>query len=592
VRPLHYVPEVEPFADFAVAVGVSVRAAAAAEANLRRIGVQVRHLGPRKQNCLLISSETIDETTSAMAFSGVAFGDGELIASRADARRHVQQRGALRMHGQYALVGVGPDGVLFVENDVFGMIPLYHYRSGRKEVISNRLHLLLEAARALDWPLTICDEALLTRLFPRSFGQQPCSPRIYFREVHLVPVGSTCRVSKHNGVVDLVRDPEARFSRYEDAIQHAADQILNQVRLLCSHHTVLYRLSGGWDSRVVYGALLRGGLQTSTYCWTFPWRRDDFRIVCGLIKMFGGRFTDSAVWMNNTAPQDLTTAFLRFRSRQLGCYSLNRGFVSHCRRSFGPTTSIVLLGGGGECFRRFYFKSLQDDARPKDLERMLVKTFDRFPPLVRFSKKLASTFRRGLLSMPADSVPESLRLHYINFRNRFHCGHALPPVNSLSFHPLMQASLLEACRLVGPRAVAQGKVIFDLQAIADRRLPHLPFDVPHKAFSSSMATESQFGGAERADLHLDADESVYRPIRLPVKAPRALFHGAEKHALWKEAFCHAYERMRSHKLFRRICSAELRDYILGFERLKPESYYPWTASVIGTGDLLDFAKDG
>jgi hypothetical protein len=590
VRSLHYVPEVEPFTDFAVAVHVSPHAAAAAETTLRRIGVEVRHLGPRVPECLLITSDTTDQTASAMAFSGIAFGDGELITSRADASHHVQQRGALRMHGQYALVGIGPDGALFIENDVFGMCPLYHYRSGRNEIVSNRLHLILEVAKALDWPLTICDEALLTRLLPLRFGQQPCTPRIYFRQVHLVPVGATCRVNKHNGVVDMAWDSGARFSRYEDAIQHAADQILSQARLLCSRYTVLYRLSGGWDSRIVYGALLRGGLQKDTYCWTFPERRDDFRVVCGLIKMFGGKFTNSPIWMNNTVPQDLMTAFRRFRSRQLGCYNLDRGFMSHYRRSFGPNPTLVLLGGGGECFRRVYFKDLQDDARPQDLEKRIVKMLDRFHPLAPFSRELASTFRRALLSMPADNVPESLRLHYLNFRNRFHHGHALSPANCLYLHPLMQASLLEASRLAGPRATSQGKVHFDLQAIADQRLPHLPFDLPGKQFSRELATELQFAGAEQARLEFDMDESVYRPIRLPVEAPPALFRGAEKRALWKEAFSHAYERMRSYKLFRRICSAEFRDYILGFERLKPEYYYPWTTSVIGTSDLLDIAE--
>src|SRR5690606_32502387 len=108
------------------------------------------------------------------------------------------------------------------------------------------------------WPLSLSEEAMLTRLYPIHFGQQLCTAEAHFEQIRMLPVGTYCRIRER--AIRHERTQTETFASYEDAIQAGAAGIENQVGIACANRRAVYRLSGGWDSRIVYGALLKRAL--------------------------------------------------------------------------------------------------------------------------------------------------------------------------------------------------------------------------------------------------------------------------------------------------------------------------------------------
>jgi len=554
-----------------------------------RLSLYSGEICTRRSSITLLSSESIPSSLGAQAFAGIGFADGQLLTSLAETAQYLRTHDELCLHGLYACVRLLRTGLVVVESDVFGMAPLYHYQAARRHVVSNRLHLLVEVARELGWSLTLSHQAMLTRLFPVHFGQQLSTRQVYFREIQLLAPRERCVIRGMKVEVEAI--PAPTFERYEDAIQHGFSSIRKLLRQICDRHQVFLRLSGGWDSRVLYGALLREELLDSVYCWTLPSKTDDFRVVCGLVERFGGRFSDSPVWLRSTHPQDLMIAFTRYRSYHLGCYSANLGFETHCRAGFGPDTVCVLFGGGGECFRTLYLHDLPADATARNVETRIREVLSNVPPLEASAARLARIFRKNLLAISGHDVHESLRQHYIYFRNRFHYGISTQSItNRVNMQPLLHESLLEACRLAGPEAIANGRIHFDLHALGHEDLPHLPFESPKKRFSDAVAAQSRFGRIAPRDPSFHPDEEHYQVIRLRLAVSKSLYRTQDKNQLWKRSFAQAYGHVRSHRWFRNLYTDAFHDYIDSLEQESPQRYYQWTASVIGTSDLLSIAE--
>lgn len=567
--------EAPPFTDYALVLGATSLEGLPSMLTTQSLG----------GSCSLVAPVGHASANDVLAFSGFALAPGRLLSSVSDVGEHLDRAGALPRSGCYSCLHRTADS-LVLSSDAFGTHPLYHYDNGKQQMFSPRLHLLLEVVRAMGWPLCRDDEALLTRLFPVSYGQQLMTRRVYFEQIELVPMGHDVVIT--GGEVELHPVAVRQFDRYEHALRAGADAMLEEMTTLCAAHPLLYRLSGGWDSRAFFAAMLRGNLHRSSHAWTFPALRRDFRVVCGLVRRYGGRFSESPIWLSATRPQSLHEAFARFRSRHLGIYATDVAFDSHVRSSFDVNTAFVVFGGGGECFRNFYF-AYRDELTSTDVQNEIASHLRRVPYAPKQIESLSERMRVHLLALPAPTVHGSLRRHYLEFRNRFHFGTSTLSVwNLLHAHPLMQQSLLEASLLAGDQAVARGAIHHDLMAVGDAALPHLPFDQRDKAFAPTVIERSFF--ARRPDaLDFDTDPSVYAPVELHVDAPPARFSPRERTTFWLEQFDIAFQRVREDALFGPFCTDAVRDYILSLRDKKPVHFHQWSGAFMGTADLLTYA---
>lgn len=531
-----------------------------------------------------------DSTNRVLGASGFAFAGSGVLSTAASFAKHLRAHGTLPNSGQYFLVLANEAGTeLTLAADSFGTHPVYVYASHRRYIVSNRFHMLLVLAKSLGWPLTLSDSAFLTRLYPISFGQQLMTPKVYFKEVELLGADSLPVIRK--GRLFIEPRPTQKYSSYEHALEQGASDIADLMTALRGQKNVFYRLSGGWDSRSYYAHMLRTRLHRSSYCWTFPTLEKDFRVVRQLLGRYGGAFSDSPVWLNSVIPVSLDEAFSLYRSRTLGLYATNLGLEAFQREGLDTDTSFVMFGGGGECLRNFYFAHRQS-LQPRDVRDEVAMSLSRVPPLNPHIAKLAREISRGLLSGPGADCHAQLRHHYRNFRNRFHFGIATQSVaNRLNVQPLMQPALLCAADLAGPEAVARGQLHFDLQTMVDDELPLVPFDDAAKAFVPAVIEASQFRGRTPSIAPISKSGRLADYVRVPLggPAPPALFSGGDKDRAWTELFRRAFDMVSRDSPLAPYCGPDLFTHITGLQGTKKAHYHQWSASFIGSADLLQLA---
>lgn len=402
-------------------------------------------------------------------FSGVSFDGGE--------------KSALGGHGSYNIVETVGDEV-HVRSDAFGLGVLYVYE-GRYSLASNNLHMLVAVCRQLDLALTINQGAILRRLNPKSIGQQPSSLTTSFKEIRIIQAGRELHFSTA-GMVE-VQSPKRVFRHYEEAIDAGVEGMRRQVATIArrSDHPV-YRLSGGYDSRAVFGALVAEGLLSDAYCWTFPHLEEDFQVVRQLIGHFGGQFADAFPWSVNTEALSVEEAFQSWASTNFGTYATFLGLEAFTRTSFDESTVVVMFGGGGECFRDFYFADALPSSRDGIADRVATVCRNMWPEGSNAPLKIAGLFADEIMKMEGADPAAKLRSYYINLRNRFHFGRATETrANRINASPFMQAGFLAAAEFE-----ADGrKMLADIYDRLHPDLKRIPFDKREKSLGEPLNVE-------------------------------------------------------------------------------------------------------
>lgn len=517
-------------------------------------------------------------------FSGIAFRDGRLV-TRAEAADFTW--GPDAFGGKYTVAARDADG-LIISCDEFGIGVIFVCRSGDAgpTLISNNLHFLVTVCRHCAISLHVHEGSMLKRLMPYQLGQQPSGYRVFFDEIELLGVGRYIRVK--DGRVRVEEGPQKTYASYSDALDAGLTAMREQVRAVASfaRYPVL-RLSGGFDSRTVFGVMAQEALVRRSWCWTFPRLENDFRVAKLLVNFYQGEFAEDFPWLRNTEAMNLQAARDAWSSRNFGLYSNDWGIETHRRTRFDGNTVAILNGGGGECFRDFYFKvpEIEERGSLRQQVRRLVRA-NRFPSLEKeLIRRIADVFVGDVGSMPGNSVKRRLRAHYLNFRNRFHFGFSTNSLaNRMNFSPLMQSAFLDAAEFLRESGKDHRQIFVDMISALDERLLAFPFDNEEK---SSVVPEDIRAG----ELPSGAGDSgsVYDPVSIAFKN-RALFQGRERSALLRSELYRATAEIADRGIYSDL---DMNDYRRDIEEIAGKNvstYNLYVHSVISTANILSYAR--
>lgn len=385
--------------------------------------------------------------------------------------------------GNYVFVDLSSHSAL-VQPDPFGMSMVYTSES----FVSNRLHLLALLVKKTNIPAS----------FSSTYNNGGFSYSLNTFDtpidgVKLLPAGATAKII--NGKIHIEQTylksdfQEKSPTEYWQLIRKGAQEVIDNVTaILDSGLPVFSDLTGGRDSRVVFGALVASGRVKDAIFNTIsnptsPGLTTDLNIASGLVKRYGGSYQGRPVpigYSVHTPEQNLE----RIRSQVFGTYHwITPGDIKPLF-SVSKMPSIRMLGGGGELYREYWkpmlFNTVEsakvssDDYISELLHEFQDKRFgsDFLPS---YMDSLLETFQR----LPGDKVGHKLDAHYLNFRNRFHFGQRQSiPESMYTLNVAATPSLLEASRSLPLSEQMTERVLFDVIRCFDDKLAYFEFDSP------------------------------------------------------------------------------------------------------------------
>jgi hypothetical protein len=392
----------------------------------------------------------------------------------------------LSARGYFTAVVRRGSEVLFV-NDLLGLEHVYVCEHAAGTIVANRLHLLIEQMRLRGIERRVNLAFVTTTLSSRHpFFSQCHAHELAVEGVSLVPVDRYAVLRDGR----LAYRPKPIFAAafagdggdYDVLLDRAADEILASVtaaRRCGLFDQFAADLSGGRDSRVVFGAILRLGLLPSTPIFSRHVEGSrDLRCALRIAGHYGATLLGDEPDAPPRYPVDATAALRRWRSLHCGMYHAFNPSTSSARGA--GMRSLRFTGACGEIYSAFWSKWTAQllDAPPR--EEALGRILERLAPDLapHYRAKALQAFNECLLALPGESIGEKLDNHYTFFRNRMHFGlcafHAHDAQSA--WMPLVSPSLLLASRRIPWDQRRDGKVIFDVLARLAPELNFFPYE--------------------------------------------------------------------------------------------------------------------
>ncbi|PWH06457.1 hypothetical protein DEO23_05665 [Brachybacterium endophyticum] len=400
------------------------------------------------------------------SFEGYAFVGTDFVAG---------SEGFSRFRASGGDVGPGADGCYALlrrtgttweaGTDARGLRKLFLYREGAAWALGTSLHDLARHLRAHGVDLTP-DLAVLRGLGVRqALTAQLNSSRTIFRHVSLMPSFCTIRIQDGAPVVQPLPRASAPDD-YEDALgEHLRIWRARLATVMTDPRTTFITdLSGGLDSRVVFAFAHAAGLlrdPARVQIASQERMATDFRAAGEIARRFDVTLNGPPMPMRTaTSPEHALSAWAH---HSLGVY-LPVYLTPH---AFDPL-SIRCHGGGGGTFRDIFSStSLRDRLLGTRKHFTDAATFERYASTVLEDAEALSAMRPEI---------DPQKLHYREFRNRFHFGHA--PQTRTTFSPL-NSILIDA---IADRPGADDRrTYFDMMDALAPGLKNAPYDDPAKA---------------------------------------------------------------------------------------------------------------
>jgi len=424
-------------------------------------------------------------------FSGFALVGAVVLSSAAElnecmARGTVTPADLLSASGYFTAVLRHGSEVWFV-NDLLGLEHIYVCEHAAGAIVANRLHLLIDEMRRRSIERRVNLPFVATTLSSRHPFFSQCHDReLAISGVSLVPVDRFACV--RDGRLAYRSKPilAAAFAGgdgdYEVLLDRAADEILAAVTSarrcgLFNHFAA--DLSGGRDSRVVFGAILRLGLLPETPILSRHVEGSrDLRCALRIVGHYGATLLGEEPDAPSIYPVDAATALLRWRSLYCGMYHNFNPSTSSARGA--GMRSLRFTGACGEVYSAFWSKwagSLLDLPTSEEaLDGILGKFAPDLAP--HYRGQALQAFAECLTALPGETLGEKLDNHYVFFRNRMHFGltafHAYDAQSP--WMALVSPSLLMASRKIPWKQRRDGKVMFDVLARLAPDLNFFPYD--------------------------------------------------------------------------------------------------------------------
>jgi hypothetical protein len=334
------------------------------------------------------------------------------------------------------------------------------------------------------------------------------------RYLRIGPDGAVVRVKR--AIPEPSSEGPADEYGYYDTVLHAAEEMSSNLLALSrcpDFRSCILDLSGGIDSRLVFGAALKAGARESVRIRTTTSdTKDDLEIGIGIADHFGFDFFEGDGRVRYSKRSEF--GLMLWRSMKAGAH--HRIGISHWPTLGLESPSLHLYGASGEIYRDQWLKSCSPGLSGKRIDALTERTlFEhvRRPGLDRYQTDLAwQSFSDCLAGMPGQSLRERMASHYLFFRNRLHFG--LQQFNlwhgKFDLAILQSPTLYSAHSMLSTEDRRRGRVLFDVMDVMAPILNVLPY-AKGFAWPSEFASRSpSFGALSRQATGFDRDRSLVR----------------------------------------------------------------------------------
>lgn len=402
--------------------------------------------------------------------------------------------------GAYVAVSSGSEKA-FIGTDFFGFGKIYLYRSGDDWAVGRSLMGLAEYAAGSGWRLTK-DFTQLQSWFLRGnsmIGGQISSFRTVFNEISLVPAEQIVEIDRKKRLRVSSRSLSTPNMSYSEGLQFALEEMCSRLRtLLESEIPVSSDLTGGQDSRLIFGALLNAAGneldldKAVRFKSQVSWKQD-YAVATKIAKRYGVSLNKPA---KRRIEADVDYAMELWRSNDLGVYSAFYPVL--------PASGEIALNGCAPAYRRVFTNSSLGDEMRANRTRWIS------------DDAIAGLEEAALQSLAEVSESGDLRVrHYNLFRNRIHGGR--PSLRAAALSPLSSRALSQAATLLPITAIERSQFYADAMFSLDAELAEFKFDKPSKNWTNEQ--KSALTTVPIRPGYIQAGNVHGTPSELPERSP-------------------------------------------------------------------------
>ncbi|MEQ6247497.1 hypothetical protein ABMC89_01260 [Sulfitobacter sp. HNIBRBA3233] len=426
--------------------------------------------------------------------------------------------------GDWIAVRYSENG-LRVQPDAFSCSPVFY----GKGLVSNSL-LLIERVLKQRGSFRVNRSAMASYfLFEASYSVQASTLATLIDGIEMLQAGAVIDVANGISVTEKKLDTSPVCAdEYWSLIEKGAEEVVSNIEAAVDSFPVaVSALTGGRDSRVIYGALIAAGLVDRVRFTTLDIGRD-LEVATSLLGRFGGRFEkDTPNFDEGNGVIGLVGFEAAVNAQISHLYYSNHAIQkSVAPVRYGKGYPFVLLGGGmGECYRTVYANiqkqvdALGDDENLDDFAKLNRYITGRAAASKACTDTILSEQRNTFRALSSDGARQALISHHVNFRNKYHFGNKLQPGDKKDFMPMQSETLLDLSRRVPDAILDGGHILSDLVHYYSPELAQHEYDKPWRPDRPAhpFRTDGDVSGEE-----IKADAGAYSATPVPAPKPQRM----------------------------------------------------------------------
>ena len=465
---------------------------------------------------------TSDVEDAKAVLSGNAFVDGKFIHGQSDLAQ-CRKAGLMEAYGDYTTVIIDKHQ-LTISNDYFGVQKIYYLQTEDGLIISNRHHLLVFAAVKCGFRLSLNKTTVQSHLI--SGASQPFAQTLsndsLVQRVKILPVHNRLVISKSGMTLEAKSIADLLFSQrrvlsdseYLTLLNKGKEDVVNNMQAIFNHPRfshVLVDLTGGMDSRAVFGALnnIKGAHEKTRInsCETAS-LPDDQKIAVTINNAFGYKYDDITEEFTQCTNAELLNEYYSHLS---GIYYAYDPKNILCQ-TVSLKDTINVTGFFGEiCLRPYYSRSYLESLSGLGLAEFVDKLVDQHSLSTFGGKEALVQFKSvmfdALSALPGETALEKYDLHYLYFRNGLHCSDIYRLNKKTPRVGILQSKHLIDIKLNTYSRINAVKLENDFIACLNPLLACFPYDT-EKDNADKQATQSE----------LEVFDPRLNGVRFPINA--------------------------------------------------------------------------
>lgn len=502
----------DPYKDFAVIV--NRQELNLSSAFLRKYKFQESKIKKGKFHIQILADEVRED---GIIFSGLAKCGSCLINGEKDLKDKNQISD--ENIGNFTYVKM-KNTVVEVCNDYFGTGKIYYFNNNINFIASNNYHLLLLILKDLKIATELNNEEIIALLCKSGQAfQQSITREREIKNAFMLPadeyivVGARGILFKKKTIYSIFKTRKKRnIESGKKLLEKGREEIIDNVKIVLAdkrYDKVVVDLTGGLDSRIVYGAVNNLGEYKNKVVIHADGRdaeinqeNSDLFLAVNINCL--NRYEYNTVFMNRIW-YDIDQAENEMISQAvLSGYYYPYSYKNMIITRADEIPAIELTGFYGEiCCRPYYSRKLLKKEKISDLDMLLSALANRKGILSGYSYNiLKSKLKDELLALPGNSWLEKWELHYLFYRNGLHCNTVWEyEKRTPQWGPLQSKALFKYKHLTYGEIDG---IIEQLQIISsmDQRLLQIPFtdqqdEEERQRFAVDyISSKSPYGDAE------------------------------------------------------------------------------------------------